>query len=310
VVSGFTELLDTGRLGAEGATLLYATVAAVARFDRYPPPEGHQAWSSDAVTEVAHEFLVGPHANERLVHLATLALDDASFARLLETSVRNFFRSRARATTRGKLYRRVRSLLEGDDRFVPVEGSDGRLWTLSEGSSDPWVGRIDALLAVAGSVPVPLSGSDRARRDALGEICAQVLAAAEGAVSLDDLAGVASWRLGLIAPPISVDIDSMEPEAAVDVATESVAALDAQAVFEVLTDRERLLLLVLDEPVRQVAEFVGLGKSSAALAVTRLRDNLRALIPDEADLLEVLGPLTRLAATWAGERTESSSTAY
>lgn len=309
-MSAYTELSETGSLGTEGVSLLYRTVAAVARFDRYPPPDGYQAWTNDAVTEIAHDFLVGPRASERLVQLAVLAVDDAGFDRLLEASVRNFFRSRARATARGKLYRRLQSLLEEDDRFVAAAATVGPSWSLRDGPAEPWVGRIDALLTVAASVPVPLTGGEHSRRDALREMCLRVLGTAEGAILLDDLVFVAGWRLGLSPAPLTLDTDSIEPAAAVDVASESAADLDAHALFGLLTDRERLLLLVLDEPVREAAEFVGVSKSTAAEAANRLRHKLRSLVPDENELLGVLRPLTALASQWAGPRTEPASPAY
>lgn len=295
--------------------MLYRTVAAVARFDRYPPPDNYAAWTGDAVTEMAHDFIAGERSHERLVHLAVLATDERSFARLLEASVRNYFRSRARATDRGRLHRRIRSLLENDDMaFSQVAtGQPGAgWWTLRDGPVAPWAGRIDELLGAASAVPVALTrwrDGMVAERASLRELCQQILSAAGGAVPLSDVVGVVAHRLGLAPPPISTEVDAPDTATVADVESSALASLAAAAAFDQLTPRDRLLLLVLDDSVREAAAFVGVSKTTAADGLARLRTKLAALLVDVDAQGDVLQQLIVLSARWADERTDNDRTA-
>ncbi len=294
--------------------MLYRTVAAVARFDRYPPPDNYQTWTADAVTEMAHDFLVGDRSHERLVHLAVLATDERSFARLLEATVRNYFRSRARATDRGRLHRRIRSLLENDVIFAQVDaGQPGAgWWRLRDGPEAPWAGRIDELLGAASAVPVALTrwrDGMVAERASLRELCQRVLSAADGAVPLSDVVGVVAHRLGLAPPPISTEVDAPDTTTVADVESSALATLAASVAFDQLTVRERLLLLVLDDSVREAAAFVGVSKTTAADGLQRLRAKLAALLGDVNAQGDVLRQLVVLSARWAGERTDGDRTA-
>lgn len=302
--SPLAELLEGGTLGPAGADLLYRSVAAVARFDRYPPPDLHQTWTTEAVTETAHDFLIGARANQRLVQLAVLATDERSFARLLEASVRNFLRSQARATERGKLRRRLVTLLESDSAFMLADEGPPVGWQLTDRPGTHWTGRIDDLALAAGATPVPLSGPATTRRDAVRDMTVRMLNHAGGSVSVDDLLGVIAQRLNLGEPPLT-GLDMADPAAGTDVAAEALSALEAADVFELLTDRERLLVLVLDEPVRTAAEFAGIGKSTAADALNRLRLKLLQLLGEGEHLTEVLAQLSELAQGWVDIRTES-----
>ena len=313
-MGAYEEILETGALGPLGAEMLYRTVAAVARFDNYPPPEHYAAWTEDAIVELSHDFLAGERSSERLVHLSLLANDEKSFARLLEASVRNFFRSRARATERGKLHRRIRAVLEDQDEFVLVspKGVSPQRWALRDHPKDPWEGRIDELIRAASLVPIAVvrwregSGADR---PSLRELCRRVLSEAGGSVALEDLVGVASLRLGLGRPPLTAEIEAPDTTVAVDVGSQAVAALAAGEVFHQLTPRERLLVLVLDESVREAAAFVGVSKSTAAEDLARLRSKLEALLPDVDSRLGTLRELERIAAEWADERTDTGDSA-
>src|ERR1700730_369640 len=130
--TAYSDMTRDGVAGASRVTALYRTVAAVARIRRFPPPDGYDRWTADAITETAHDFLVARDGVDRLAHLFRLAVDDDSFDRLLHASVRNCLRSRARATERGALIRRLRTVLEGDARFCTVGESTGvKRWTLT-----------------------------------------------------------------------------------------------------------------------------------------------------------------------------------
>ena len=310
----YEELLETGALGTEGARLLYRTVEAVARFDRYPPPRDHSSWTADAVAEVAHDFLSGDRSTERLIQLAVLASDDRSFARLMESAVRNFFRSEARATERGRLFRRIKSLLEEHDEFIQVSGGrpGAGWWWLRGGTATPWTGRIDELLLAASQVELQVvrwREGPIADRTSLRALCTAILTAAEGSVSIQDVVGVAAIRLGLGRPPLVVSIDTSDFPGPSDIESESIEGIAASVIFDQLSDRERLLLLVMDEPVRDAGSFVGISKSSAASGLNRLREKLRILLPDSDNRLGTLRQLTELISNWSETWTDSGGSA-
>src|SRR5947209_18723055 len=99
MMNAYAEFQQAGRFGPEGAKLLYATVAAVARIHGYPSPSGRAAWTKDDVQAVAHDFLTSKNAERRLTQLFISAVDEESFARLLGTAVLHHLRSEARRTT-------------------------------------------------------------------------------------------------------------------------------------------------------------------------------------------------------------------
>src|SRR5262245_47764996 len=107
-MTAWEELRNDGAFGTEATVELYRCVRAVARAGNFPPPDGHAAWSVDAVAETAHVVFTDARGPQRLVELAVKAYDDASFRRLLEQVVRNFLRDQARATAKGRLIRRLR----------------------------------------------------------------------------------------------------------------------------------------------------------------------------------------------------------
>jgi hypothetical protein len=303
LVSAYSELCESGKLGPDGVVALYRAVAAVARFDRYPPPEGHDRWDAAAVRDVATGFLAGPRSTERLVQLAVAATDDESFGRLIEAAVRNYFRSEARRTAGGKLYRRLRSLLEGADGIVEVREGVFAL----EGQLEPATrGFIDALIAVAWAVDIEgipgqldADGNLRISRRALDRLCRAVLAEAGGPLDLDQLLYVIGSRLGLREPPLVVDVDSLSGSGdAPRPDDEAVDNLSAEEIFAALSDRERITLVVLEESVREAASFVGVGKSSMAETMGRLRNKLDELLPHDEHRGPVLAKLVELAVLW------------
>ncbi|MGH2732280.1 MAG: hypothetical protein ACRDJG_04980 [Actinomycetota bacterium] len=320
------EFRSAGRLGPMGAGLLYETVAAVARFGRLPPPEGHSRWNPEAVAEVAHDFLTGPRIQERLTHLYLLATNETSFERLLESAVRNHLRSQARRTERGRLIRRLQDILEGDDAFAQVLAGQPGMgnWILRKwGRADPWAGSLDDLTAAGwAAVGIRLSRwranarrrgpiSDRA---SLVAFCRAVLEAAQGSLPLQTIAEVAAHRFALAAPPMIESLDALEFEVEVVTMGSSVdpgtSRLQAEEIWKQLTLRERLLLRHLQEPVRSVAEAVGLGKSATAEAMARLREILRVALEGEEDAEAIIRHLTKMAETLVRGRTGGDSSAF
>jgi hypothetical protein len=302
-VTALGELLESGKLGPEGTQALYKAVAAVARFDHYPPPEGHGNWDASAVRDVASGFVAGYRATERLMQLAISATDQRSFARLLEAAVRNFFRSEARRSAGGKLHRRLRAVLEGATGIVePTNG----VFAL-EGQTEPVErGFVDSLIPVTWSVDIgptlgqlDVDGNVRVSRSGLDRLCRAVLREAGGPLDLDELLYVVGARLGLREAPLVADADSPAPSRRTD--DEVVDRLTAEAIFEELSDRERMILMVLEDPVREAADFAGMGKSSMAELMSRLRHRLEILLPEDSDRGPVLARLVEMAVDWSGE---------
>jgi DNA-directed RNA polymerase specialized sigma24 family protein len=128
-------------------------------------------------------------------------------------------------------------------------------------------------------------------------------------VPLSDVVGVVAHRLGLAAPPISTEVDAPDTATVADVESSALASLAAAAAFDQLTPRDRLLLLVLDDSVREAAAFVGVSKTTAADGLARLRTKLAALLVDVDAQGDVLQQLIVLSARWADERTDNDRTA-
>src|SRR5262249_30040066 len=171
----------------------------------YPPPEGHQFWTLDAVVETAHEVFADARGPQRLVELAVKASDDSSFRRILEQVVRNYLRDQARATTKGRLVRRLHELLEADPRFVTsTRERAGRTVGLSDDMTPGlWNGQLRDLTVAAykvTEVSVVRWRAEARRRSPVADaasllaVCEAVLRAAGAALPISDLAEVVAAR--------------------------------------------------------------------------------------------------------------------
>lgn len=306
------ELRATRRLGERGVQLIYRTIDAVARSDRLPPPAGHARWDAEAVAEVAHQFVAEHLLGKRRIDTLLLrATDEGSFRRLLEATVRNFFRDEYRRTARGALGRRFGDLLDGDPRFrlwVPGRtryGSDS-LWGLSRWT-DP--GRFEGLPASLVQAAWRIPGitvvrwrEDAARRspladaDSLVRFLEGVLDAAEGLMSVPDLVEVASYRFAVRDAPAVVSLEEPTPPAIPERAPGpeelTLARAKAAHVYAQLSDRERKVLLRMgDQDVRAMGEELGLPKSTTFDAVQRVRNIVTAALEPSDDPAAVLREL-------------------
>ena len=118
MTAAWEELRTNGALGPATVTLVYETVDAVRRFDRFPPPEGTDRWAQSDVQEFAHGFLFGEGGPERLTKLVALATDEESFERVVEAAIRNEFRMQARRTETGAVLRALTHAVDRDDEIV------------------------------------------------------------------------------------------------------------------------------------------------------------------------------------------------
>lgn len=282
-----SNLRGSGQLDAAGANLLYDAVRTAASIGSFPPPEDHNSWDRDAVLTVAHDFLTGQGAVERLTNLAALADGDESFRRLLVTAVRNFLRSRARQSVLGKQMRRIRAVAEAEESLQVLHDASGPLVAAAEGPTIRFSGDDNALLRIAAKVgpqtrrrwrPDARREGPIADRAEIVSMLREIVAAAGGAVPISELARVLARRFDLAALPATVDMDTLDARPARGF--EEVELSDqARALLDQLTERERLVLPFLDDSSRDVAARVDLGHSTVAKVQARLRSLLQEVLP-------------------------------
>lgn len=273
-MSAYSELRETGQLGEEGVRLLYDTVRRVGR--RFPPPGGG-SWDSDKYTEAAHDFLTSRTTNP-ITSLFAIATDDDSFGRLLTSAVLNFFRSLARQSERAKLLRRINTVLEEDERFVRASDRPLR-WVLrgqeglEEFSGTPHLLYTAAWQAEGIAVARWRSATRTyvSDRESIAAFAHAVLEAASGPVNLDLLLDVAAHRFDLREPPSLIDIDDVAVSHQEIAYAPDEAMVDAEALWSQLTEQERAALPFLDASVREAARALGLGKTTAANVLRRLK---------------------------------------
>ncbi len=305
------ELQADGRLGPEGARLLYRVVRTVVVGHGFPPPGERPAWDGEGVAEVAHEFLADDRTPKRLAHLLVHAADDDSFTRILHRMVLNFLRDGGRRTEIGRLMLRLRDVLGGRDEFVAEPGDR---WRLEKQPATPSTVAPAVLVEAAATerhVEVPRWSAQTRRRapaaDAasLDRLCRRVLEAAAGTVALDQLAQAIAPRLGLTATPLAAAADNRDPFESLAGPHHADAVLDnlrAAEIFALLNRRERLLLASAGTPVRELRSVIGVGPSQAAELQARLRALLAAELQDDEGYESVFFHLIDQAKAWARQQ--------
>jgi hypothetical protein len=311
------ELRADGRLGPEGARLLYRTVRSVVVGHGFPPPGGRAAWTGESVAETAHEFLADGRTPKRLAHLLVHAVDDATFGRLLHRMVLNFLRDGGRRTEIGRLMLRLRDVLARDDEFVAEAGDR---WRLEKQPAAPSTVGSPVLVEAAATEPhvdVPRWSPQTRRRapaaDAasLERLCRRVLEAAAGTVALDELARSIAPRLGLTPLPLAEAVDDRDPFESMAGPQHADAVLDslrAAEIFTILSRRERLLLAWAGTPVRELRSVIGVGPSQAAELQGRLRALLAVELADDEGYEAVFFHLVDQAKAWARQQKEYQQT--
>src|SRR5687768_4226514 len=310
------ELRADGRLGPEGARLLYRTVRSVVVGHGFPPPGGRGVWTGEAVAEAAHEFLADGRTPRRLAHLLVEAVDEGSFGRLLRRMVLNFLRDGGRRTEIGRLMLRLRDVLGRNDEFVAESGDR---WRLEKQPAVPSTAVPAALLEAAAEeshVDVPRWSPQTRRRapaaDAasLERLCRRVLEAAAGTVPLDQLARALAPRLGLAPLPLAEAVDDRDPFERIAGLQHTDAVRDslrAAAILAVMGRRERLLLAAAGTPVRELRAVIGVGPSQAAELQGRLRALLAAELADDENYEAVFFHLVDQAKAWARQQSPEQS---
>jgi hypothetical protein len=302
------ELRTDGRLGAEGARLLYRIVRTVALGHGFPPPGERAVWNGEAVAETAHDFLADERTPKRLAHLLVHADDEGSFTRILRRMVLNFLRDGGRRTELGRLMLRLRDVLTGNDEFVAEPGDR---WRLEKQPAAPSTVAPAALIEAAAAerhVDIPRWSAETRRRPpvadaaSLERLCRRVLDAAAGTVELDELARAVAPRLGLAPLPLAQapdDRDLFDTVAGPQPADAVLDNLRAAEIFAALGRRERLMLASAGTPVRELRSVIGVGPSQAAELQARLRMRLAAELADDDGYEAVVFHLVDQARAWA-----------
>lgn len=314
------EVEGTGRLGPAGAQLVYKLVASVAYGRHFRPPETYDHWSREAIYETAHDFIAGPGGMDRFVTIAAHSTDDGSFTRQLERAILNHLRTMGRRTDLGKLIRRLTAILESADEFNQVRRGDRTAWSVP-GQPDTDNTVPHSVLATSISrVPVSRPSWTSETRDApLADegsyltLMRTVLARADGAMTVPDLATVLASRVDHRRFAVGVELDAAddyEPaSAATDQPTPAEDALNAahaMSLFNMMSDRERISLAYSDVGVRELARLIGLGHTQAATIRQRLNERLADELRDDDDPAHTYRILTELCESWISDRTQGN----
>ncbi|HVW80738.1 MAG TPA: hypothetical protein VHB69_07355 [Mycobacteriales bacterium] len=220
------------------------------------------------------------------------ATDDSSLERLLLTAIHNFLIDQAKGTDRGKLRRRLETLLGADPRFTRADLAGSPGWALADGPCTAGTGDAAALMYAAFGVRdvsiTRWNESGPTPKDtvhALVTIAAAVLTVAGGAVRDEDLARILQQRFALLTPPtvvsLSADESWTEPAAAEherpDAAPATPAELESRSetVWQSLTPTERHLLPHLGETGPALAVITGTGPKQAKAIAAAVAEKVR-----------------------------------
>jgi hypothetical protein len=308
--SGAAGLLDALR-GGGGIEDYYRFVLRAVRFatgrGNLPHPEGRK-WDEDSYNDVAQDFF----AKDTHTKIVSRAADDGDLSRMTRVAVKNLVRSQLRQTKRGKLHRRLRTILRETDDFI--EDPAG-WWGLATWTDPGVLQRNEYELDSAAwsvDVTVPYWRPDAkyegplADRPSFISMVIAILERADARVDIGTLVRVVADRFGLPGLPEFESIDV--PNDAGDVTYrrepgDTAASVEAVAVAEEiwlhqLSDRERRRIPYLDAGGREIASDLGdRGKSAEDDAIKRLQAKLRTLLADlnDADRGGVVSHLRALA---------------
>lgn len=293
--------------------MLHRCATQVTRRTSFPPPDGHSSWTDDACWDLLSEMLASaPDAGRTfIVGCFVKATDDASFERLVLTAIENHLKDEAKKTERGKLRRRLDTLLSADDRFVRCAGAGGA-WTLTGHAGSVWQGDRSDLVAAAFAVPGtidrlnPAGPTPATTKVTLLAVAHAVLSAAGGAVRDEDLAYVVQQRFSLVRPPTFTTLhsdDRWEPRAAPDLPSDEQSTLDATVagataltLWASLSPVERAMIPMLDRPVATLAKATETGHKQALAIRDALKEKLRVATVESEDVNTLLGALLELCA--------------
>ncbi|MEV1013039.1 hypothetical protein AB0I89_30555 [Micromonospora sp. NPDC049801] len=268
------------------------------RSHSFPPPDGYSTWNDEAVENLLADMFSRPGSGHKFVLTCYVkATDGQSLERLLLAAIRNFLIDQAKGTERGKLRRRLETLLSGDDRFT--RSQTPLRWILAGCPDRPWQGDrqvlAQATMAVRGLTlgRLPESGpTPREARMAILAVAQAALTDAAGSVAIEDLAWLVEQRFALLRPPVFTPLETDNvwlhgAELHEAGSSSDIEADKVELLWRGLSANERLLLPHLAEP-RRWSGLLGLGVATATAVGHALAAKLRDATVDDAARDELL----------------------
>jgi hypothetical protein len=300
--------LQRGEVGEAFLALLRRTVGAVARAGLYPPPGGGDHWDAEAVDATVADFLASGQTPRRLTDLRTHCRTDQALRARLQRTVRNFLADAGRRTPVGRLVLRFNEVLGEDPDFA----RDGVHWRLAGTTTAPSVVDLDRLVGVVSALDVTVPSAWRTGdrqspeidRPSVVRVARAALEAARGPLRPADLAQLAARRLGLGAPPLSLEATAFDP-APVDpcpadpTGSDALVDLRAREVFSRLNVGERSSIAHPHLSVEALGRSLGVSGSKAHLIRRRAVAILRDELGDEDDGQAVAHAVFELARIWS-----------
>ena len=279
------------RAGEEEPTLALLTrLARQAAGIRYPPPDGYDRWTADAVRDLVCDTFArkGP---QFLAAAVTSTTTDAQLERYLLRVFENVLRDQARETERGKLIARLKTILGAEQDFAH-HTDPYNSWRLISSPEIVWQGDVCDLIVAAREVrgvvatrwntsgPTP-----RPTKTAIVSVSRAALLEADGLVREADVALVVQVCI----PAVPIDATDAESPTFTDVSarTSVVEIVDehdegptpeqvAQAVWATLDEDERLAVVHMGHGDRAVAAALGIGRRAGAAVAASVKDKVRS----------------------------------
>lgn len=276
---------------------LFLTLTARAA-TRYPPPPGFDSWNREACQEWFHSYFLPRKGVQTATKLASLAVDDSSFANLAFRAVANALIDWARATTAGRLQKRLRGIfpsagivdasriMAGDEAWtVPGNGEIIYSGDWRELLSAPALRTIGVISSLNPSGP-----TSQENRDRLSRAAKVLLHEAGGALRARDLATALVTFFELDDPELYVLTDQDHPDGGRDqleAPGEHLQVIEqADAIWAELSQEERVGFAFLDSSLAAIR--VALPRADREF-VEKLRTKARTLIDRDANSLAALG---------------------
>ncbi|AEA26489.1 hypothetical protein Psed_4329 [Pseudonocardia dioxanivorans CB1190] len=301
------ELRELGHLGGVATMAMVSERwrSAIKPLFVLEPPGG---WDEDSTQDLLHEFL-----RERLEDLTDALIaagtDEEVLLKVTSRIMRNWLIDQARKTDTGAVRVRLEELLGGNGEFVRLSDRPAR-WALAdlagtEAGRDDADSLYTAAMAVANVKPVRWRDKNRRAPMASGPDLVRVLiavlrCAGPAGLEIGVLTHVFLRRFGVVVishVPLEDDDtlrDRMIAPREFDIDEERGAAARAAEVYAQLSDRERRILLHLDDRPR-VEQLLDVGRSVAYTHISRVREVLAALSGEDIDIAAVAAELVRLA---------------
>ncbi|MFC4943794.1 hypothetical protein [Pseudonocardia sp. GCM10023141] len=301
------ELCELGHLG--GATTMKMLTerwcSAIKPLFVLEPPGG---WDEESAQDLLHDFLA-----DRLEDLAdaliAVGTDEEAVLKLTSRIMRHWLIDQARKTDAGAVRLRLEELLGSNSEFVRLSDRPAR-WALArltgtEAGRDDGDTLYTAAMGVSDVKPVRWRDQNRRPPMASGPDLIRVLIAVLGCagpagLEIGMLAHVFQRRFGVVLTshvPLEDDDtlrDRVIAPRVFDISEERRAVARAEEVYAQLSDRERRILLHLDDRA-QVEQILGVGRSVAYNHISRVRAVLATLAAEDIDVEALVDELVRLA---------------